>query len=41
MAQLEQGSKLVDGESSVTHDSAQRKRIDGVVTRNGEDARPV
>jgi hypothetical protein len=41
MAHLEQGSKLLDCESGVTDDSAQSKRVDGVVTRNGEDARPV
>lgn len=34
---LEQSAKLLDAETRVTHDSAERERIDGVVARDGQD----
>jgi len=34
-------AKLFDGEAGVPDDTAEGKRVDGVVTRDGEDTRAV
>ncbi len=38
---LKQLAKLFDGESGVANDTAEGKCIDGIVARDGEDARAV
>ena len=38
---LKQLAKLFDGEAGVMDDTAEGKPVDGVVTRDGEDARAV
>ena len=40
-AGLKQIAKLFDGKPGVADDTAEGKRVDGVVTRDGEDARAV
>ena len=39
--ELKQLAKRFDGEAGVADDTAEGKRVDGVVTRDGEDARAV
>ena len=38
---LQEVTKLLDGKSSVTNDTAKRKSVDWVVAWDGEDARAV
>jgi hypothetical protein len=38
---LKQAAELLDREASVANDTAHRYGVDGIVTRNGQDARPV
>ena len=41
MIHLKQRAKLFDIEPGVADDTAKSKCVDGVVTRDGEDSRPV
>jgi hypothetical protein len=41
MVGLKQLAKLLDGKPGIADDTAEGKCVDGVVTRDGEDARTV
>lgn len=41
IARLEQFTKLLDGKSGVADDTTQCECVDGIVARNGQNARPI